>query len=159
VSSPLLIDFDALDLSRTIVPVEGIRKALKQRGRFEMLHGILHFDLEGRLVVGYRDIVRDDWWAEDHIPGRPIFPGALQIEGAAQLCTFDFIHRRSDLDGAFVGFAGVNETRFRGLIEPPSRLLWAGRLLRMRTSMFTYAAQAFVEQKLVFETEIMGVVV
>jgi 3-hydroxyacyl-[acyl-carrier-protein] dehydratase len=124
-----------------------------------MLDGLLHFDLESNLVVGFKDIHADDWWAGGHVPGRPIFPGVLQCEGAAQVCTFDFMHRRPDLEGAFVGFAGMNKTRFRGIVEPPCRMIWAGAVGNIRTTMFTYQAQGFVDRKLVFETEIMGVVV
>jgi len=154
-----LIDFEALDLSEIVTPIEEVREFCRQRGRFELLDGILHFDLEGQIVVGFKDIRADDWWADGHIPGRPIFPGVLQCEGAAQLCTFDFMHRRPDLRGAFVGFAGMNKTRFRGIVEPPARLIWAAAVEHIRRTMFTYRAQAFVDRKLVFETEIMGVVV
>lgn len=157
-SAPL-IDFEALDLSKVVVPPEQIRDFCQQRGQFEMLDGILHFDLEAKCVVGFKDIRADDWWADGHIPGRPIFPGALQCEGAAQLCTYDFMHRRKDLAGAFVGFAGMNKTRFRGIVEPPCRLIWVGEVRNVRRTMFTYYAQGFVDRKLVFETEIMGVVV
>jgi 3-hydroxymyristoyl/3-hydroxydecanoyl-(acyl carrier protein) dehydratase len=154
-----LIDFETLDLSRVVVTKERLRDFCKQRGEFEMLDGLLHFDLEGKRAVGFKDLTPRDWWAAGHIPGRPIFPGALQCEGAAQLCTYDFMHRRPDLAGAFVGFAGMNETRFRGIVEPPCRLIFVGEVQTIRKTMFTYYAQAFVDQKLVFETEIMGVVV
>jgi 3-hydroxyacyl-[acyl-carrier-protein] dehydratase len=154
-----LIDFEALDLSRDVVSMDEVRRACKQRNRFEMLDGVLHFDLEGKLVVGYKDIREDDWWAADHIPGRPIFPGVLQCEGAAQLCTFDFVQRGEKSDELFVGFGGMNKTRFRGVVAPPSRLIWAAEVRNIRTRMFTYYAQGFVDRKLVFETEIMGVVV
>jgi 3-hydroxymyristoyl/3-hydroxydecanoyl-(acyl carrier protein) dehydratase len=159
VATQPLIDFEKLDLSRVVIGPEEIRRYCQQRNRFEMLHGILHFDLTGNLIVGFRDIRADDWWAADHVPGRPIFPGALQIEGAAQLCTFDFMHRREDLAGRFVGFAGLNDTRFRGLVLPGTRLIWAGAVHRIRSSMFTYKTQGFVDRELVFETEIMGVVI
>jgi len=154
-----LIDFDSLDLSREVVSMDSVREVCKQRGPFEMLDGVLHFDLEGDLVVGYRDIRADDWWAPHHIPGRPIFPGALMIEAAAQLCTYHFIHRRPDLDDAFVGFGGVDKTRFRAAVEPECRLILAGRCSRLRSRAFTYETQGFVDQRLVFESLIMGVVI
>ena len=157
-STPL-IDFETIDLSRVVVTKEAVREYCKQRGEFEMLDGLLHFDLAGKRAVGFKDLTPRDWWAAGHIPGRPIFPGALQCEGAAQLCTYDFMHRRPDLTGAFVGFAGMNETRFRGIVEPPCRLIFVGEVQAIRKTMFTYYAQAFVDRKLVFETEIMGVVV
>ncbi len=154
-----LIDFEAIDLSREVVSMDEVRKVCLQRNRFALLDGVLHFDLEGKLIVGYKDVRDDEWWASDHIPGRPIFPGVLQCEGAGQLCTFDFWQRRTTNDSAFVGFGGMNKTRFRGLVVPPARLIWAAEARKIRSKMFVYYAQGFVDRKIVFETEIMGVVV
>ena len=154
-----LIDFDRIDLSAPIVSMDEVRKVCKQRGEMEMLDGILHFDLESDFAVGFKEVRSDDWWAPVHIPGRPIFPGTLMIEGAAQLATFHFIHRRPDLEGVFVGFGGVNNTRFRAAVEPDCRLILAARCDRMRSRMFTYKTQGFVDRTLVFESEVMGVVV
>jgi 3-hydroxyacyl-[acyl-carrier-protein] dehydratase len=156
-SAPLL-DFDAVDLTRTIAGREKIYSILRQAGRFALLDGILHEDIEGGLVVGYKDIRADDWWAPDHIPGRPLFPGALMIESAAQVCSYDYMMRRGDLGEHFLGFGGLGETRFRGAVEPGVRMLFAGRVSRVRRSMFIYDAQGFVDRGLVFETQIMGVV-
>lgn len=157
-ASAPLIDFDKLDLSKTVVTKAQALEVLQQRGTFEMVDGLLHFEPGSELVVGYKDVRSDDWWAADHIPGRPLFPGVLMIEAAAQICTFDFMHRSEDRN-VFVGFGGLNNARFRRTVEPDCRLIFAGKLLRSRSTMFTYQAQGFVDQKLVFEAEIMGVVV
>jgi len=157
-ASEPLIDFESLDLSKTVVTKEGVLAVLQQRGRFEMVDGLLHFDLKGELIVGYKEVRADDWWTTDHIPGRPLFPGVLMIETAAQICTFDFMHRTEDKN-IFVGFGGVNNTRFRATVEPGCRLIIAGKLQRIRSRMFTYSAQGFVDKKLVFESEVLGLVV
>ncbi len=154
-----ILDFQALDLDRVVVPLDDIRRVCKQRGRLELLDGLLHFSAGEEPIVGFKDLRTDDWWCADHIPGRPIFPGVLMIEGAAQLCTYDFVHRRPDLEGKFVGYGGVDAVRFRGLVEPPQRMIWAGRPKRLRRSMFCYEAQGYVDRELVFEAEIIGVVI
>lgn len=154
-----LIDFDELDLSEVVVPLEEYRKLLKQRGRLELIDGVLHIEPEGDLVVGFKEIRDDDWWAEDHIPGRPIFPGCLILEGAAQLTTYHFMRKREDIRDAFIGFSAIEKTRFRLPVEPPSRLITVGRLARMRSRMFTYEAQGFVDRKLAFSAMISGMVI
>ncbi len=154
-----LLDFDALDLSKPVAPLEEIRARCKQRGRLALIDAVVHVDIEGRLVVGYKDLKADDWWAEDHIPGRPIFPGVLMIEGAAQLCTFDYVGRTGEDAAGFVGFGGVDRARFRGQALPGQRLYWAVRAERLRKTMFTYTAQGFVDHALIFESQILGVVV
>lgn len=154
-----LVDLASLDLTRVLVSSDEIRKLCRQRNRFAMLDGILHDAPQEQLVVGFKDLSADDWWAPDHIPGRPIFPGVLQLEAAAQLATWQFLSYQSKDPGQFVGFGGLNETRFRGVVSPPARLILVAKTVRVRSSMFTYAAQGFVDGKLVMETEILGVVV
>ncbi|MBL4771297.1 MAG: beta-hydroxyacyl-ACP dehydratase [Planctomycetes bacterium] len=160
-ASTPLIDLDSLDLSKVLVGPQDLDAYLKQTGRFRMLEGILHQDVENGLMVGYRDITADDWWAKDHIPGRPLFPGALQIEAAAQLSAYDYSAHRCDgplAEDAFVGFAGVDKARFRGSVEPACRLYLITKLLRSSKRMFRYQAQAIANGKMVFEAEILGVV-
>ncbi len=157
-STPL-IDFDALPLDKPVATREHVRRFLKQRGRFELLDGIAFASAEQNLIVAFIDVAHDAWWASDHIPGRPLFPGALMIEAAAQMCTYDFLQRQPELTDAFLGFAGVNEVRFRGTVEPGCRFYLAGRVERIRRTMFTYATQGFVDRKLVYEGEIMGMAV
>jgi 3-hydroxyacyl-[acyl-carrier-protein] dehydratase len=113
-----LIDFDALDLGKVVATREDIRRVIMQRGRMELLDGIAHVDRENALVVAFVDVRGDAWWASDHVPGRPLFPGVLMIEAAAQMCTYDFMHRQPDMQGTFVGFAGVDRVRFRAAVEP-----------------------------------------
>ena len=151
-----LVDLDTLDLSRVVYTKDDLLKVLKQRGRFALLDGVLHLSpTETDFVVGYKDVRGDDWWAEDHIPGRPLFPGMLMVEASAQLGSFDFYHR-SDRTEGFVGFTAINETRFRSAVEPDCRMLFVGKVHRMRKTLFTYRFQGFVERKLVFESEVTG---
>jgi 3-hydroxyacyl-[acyl-carrier-protein] dehydratase len=154
-----LIEIGSLDLSRTVAGEAEIRKLCLQRNRFAMLDRVVHFDPDSGISAGVKELATSDWWAEDHIPGRPIFPGALQIEGAAQLCTFHFLTAHPEQRGKFVGFGGLDETRFRGVVTPPARMVFVAKELRFRPTMFTYAAQGFVDGKQVLETEILGVIV
>jgi 3-hydroxyacyl-[acyl-carrier-protein] dehydratase len=157
-----LFDFDKVDLSREVVDRSQLDKYLRQANRFAMLDGVLHEDIEGKLMIGYKDIRADDWWTEDHIPGRPMFPGVLMIEAAAQLSAYDFSAHRVPAevpDDKFVGFGGVDSVRFRGLVTPDCRLIIAATLRKNSRRMFRYETQGFVDQTLVFQSEIIGVIV
>ena len=157
-ASAPLFDLSRLDLEAA--PIAGpteLKALLRQRGTFEMLDGVLYQNAEEQIIVGYKDIRDDDWWVEDHIPGRPLFPGALMIEAGAQLCSYDYMVQEGGIGERFLGFGGLNQTRFRGVVEPGVRMYFIGKVHRVRKTMFTYFVQGFVEGKLVFEAEVIGV--
>jgi 3-hydroxyacyl-[acyl-carrier-protein] dehydratase len=151
------VDFAALDYSRPVATKDQIYSLLKQAGRFALLDGVVRFDQTENVSIGFKEIRADDWWAADHIPGRPLFPGVLMIETAAQLGSWDHLMRHPEQRG-FIGFGGLNDTRFRGAVEPGQRLVFVARELRVRSRMFFYSVQGFVKNDLVFETEVIGVV-
>ncbi|MEX1026164.1 MAG: hypothetical protein WD226_13900 [Planctomycetota bacterium] len=153
-----LADLASLDLSTPVFGREALYEVLSQQGRFALVDGVLHSDLERDLVVGYREVRSDEWWAKDHIPGRPLFPGTLMVEASAQLATFDFHQRRPEVKDAFIGFTGIENTRFRATVEPDCRLLLVCRVARLRSTMFTYDVQGVVDENIVFESRISGMV-
>jgi 3-hydroxyacyl-[acyl-carrier-protein] dehydratase len=158
-----LIDPAALAEARVLASREDVQRVIAQRGRFAMLDGILDVDPSGITTAGFKEIRTDDWWAPDHVPGRPIFPGVLMCEAAAQLASYDYLTKHPppmDRGGSgFLGFAGMDATRFRGVVQPACRMIFVARPVKLRSRMFTYSAQGFVEGKLVFETEIIGTLV
>ena len=153
------IDLEGLDLTRAVVDKAGIYELLHQRGKFAVLDGILHYDVERNFTVAYTDARAGDWWTTDHIPGRPIFPGALMVEAGAQTCAYDFMRRQKAGPETFVGFGGLENTRFRGLVSPGSRLVFVASVQRIRSRLFTYQVHGYVERELVFESGVLGVVV
>ncbi|MEW6073199.1 MAG: 3-hydroxyacyl-ACP dehydratase FabZ family protein [Planctomycetota bacterium] len=155
----LLADLQSLDLSRVIVTHEEFYSRLQHRGTFAVIDGVLYHDPEKSIIVGYKDITPDQWWCADHIPGRPIFPGVLMVEASAQLGTYEFYERRPETRNVFLGFTGINHTRFRAVVEPTCRLTFVGNLCRVRSNLFTYRSQAFVDKNLVFEGEVTGMVI
>ena len=156
-----LVDLASLDLSRTVYTVADMQAVLRQRGTFSLIDGIVHLDpAQSDFVVGYHDVRADEWWARDHIPGRPIFPGVLMVEASAQLSSFDFFRRHPEVPTQFIAFTGIDRTRFRAIVEPPCRLYFVGKGERNRIHgskvVFAYRVQGIVDGKLVFESEVSG---
>ncbi len=153
------IDFERIDLRTCVAGLEDRRRVLHQRGRFELIDAFHVLDVENGVLAASKQIRADDWWAADHIPGRPLFPSVLMIETAAQACSYHYQFNRGELAGAFVGFGGVDSVRFRASVAPPATLIFMGRMIRARSRMFTYAAQGWVDRTLVFEAEVMGIII
>lgn len=151
----LLFDISQIDLDRVMYGPDEIRKFNLQRHEFEMLEAVSHVDEQRECLAGYKDVRETEFWARGHIPGRPIFPGVLQIELAAQLSGF-FTGKVMKWEG-FLGFAGVDEVRFRGQVLPGDRLYILSQKIGVRHGRVTSKTQGLVKGQLVFEATITGV--
>lgn len=155
----LLVDLSKVDLSKVAYPIEEIRKRNPQRHEFEQLSGIHYLDLEGGEIVGYRQVGHGEFWERGHIPGRPLFPGVLMVEAAAQLASFFIKCKLGPDDPRFIGFGGIEGVRFRQTISPGDRILFLGRCTEFRPRRAMFATQGLVGDRLVFEGTIIGMTV
>ena len=105
--------------------------------------------------MGYKDVTENEFWIRGHIPGRPLMPGVIMIEAAAQLASFFVKILRTD-DDRFIGFGGIEDTKFRGTVSPGCRLYIVEKLLENRPRRFKSAVQGYVNGQMVFETTIIG---
>lgn len=152
------LNIDAIDQTKVIADREGIQKVNPQRFEFQQLDGIFCCDHEAGLFAGFRDLKPDEFWVRGHIPGRPVFPGVLMIECAAQLFSY-FVMTKAQHPG-FLGFGGVDDVKFRGQVVPGERLIMVGKMLEMRgTRRCIGAVQGFVKGQMVFEGTITGMVI
>jgi 3-hydroxyacyl-[acyl-carrier-protein] dehydratase len=153
----LLFDLSGIDLDRVIYDQDAIRKINPQRGAMEHLNGIVHMDVDRSQIIGYKDVRADEFWVEGHIPGRPLLPGVIMIEAAAQLASF-FTHYSSHWRG-FIGFGGAEDVKFRAPVTPGCRLLIIGVKIWERHRRLCCATQGMVDGNIVFEGKIIGTVI
>jgi 3-hydroxyacyl-[acyl-carrier-protein] dehydratase len=149
-----LLDLAAIDLEKVVYDHEFIYSRLPQCFEFELLDAVCHFDRPNRVAVAYVDCRPDAWWTRGHIPGRPILPGVLQIEAAAQLTAF--LARYVDGCEFFIALGGVDQARFREAVLPPSRLYIVCKLTEDRSRRVTSSVQGIVNNQIVFEAIIAG---
>ena len=155
VKKPLILDFSEYDLDNVIADIEEIRRFIPQRFEMEQLTAVCHQDLDNKIVVGYRDLGPDEFWAQGHMPGMPLMPGVLMCEAAAQLASY-YSAKFKLIDGP-VGFGGLEKVRFRGIVRPGDRLVVVCRLLRIRRKIMTCEFECFVGQNLVSEGVLTGI--
>ena len=151
---PLLVDLTTIDLDRVVMPIEEIRRFNPHRYEMEQLTAIAHLDREAGQIVAVRDVRDDEFWVRGHIPGRPLLPGVLMIEAAAQMCSVYF--KCVSKDPRFLGFGGVDGVKFRGQVVPGDRLVLLGQALELRDRRAVFNTQGVVGTRLVFEARITG---
>jgi 3-hydroxyacyl-[acyl-carrier-protein] dehydratase len=156
---PLLFDLSQIDLeTKPVFDKEAICKINPQRYEMQQLDGIIWYDKEKSSILGYKDVTDKEFWVRGHIPERPLMPGVIMIEAAAQLSSF-FIKQVFQEEG-FIGFAGIESAKFRSTIEPGKRLYLLGRITKYKRRKnaihVTTSVQGVVDGNLVFEASVSG---
>ena len=152
-----IISAAAFDLDQIIAGRGEIRAANPQRFEWELLTAVVHDDATAGIIVGFVDFTADQWWCRGHFPGRPIVPGVLICEAAAQLCSY---HAQAhDLTlGHTLGLGGLDNVRFREMVEVPSRLVTIAKVVKVRQGvMIVYRFQSFVDNSLVCDGGLRGI--
>jgi 3-hydroxyacyl-[acyl-carrier-protein] dehydratase len=151
----LILDFSEYDTNQVVADVEDIRRYNPQRFEMEQLTAICFEDTERNICVGYKDLTSNEFWVRGHMPGMPLMPGVIMCEAAAQLSSY-YSHKRTLMEG-MIGFGGLEDVRFRGMVRPGDRFVIVCRLLKLRRSIMTCEFQCFVDQNLVCEGVLKGV--
>lgn len=156
---PLLFDLSQIDLkAKPVFDKEAIGKVNPQRFEMQQLDGILWYDKQKSMILGYKDVTEDEFWIRGHIPGRPLMPAVIMIEAAAQMSGF-FVKQIYKEQG-FVGFAGIDAAKFRSIVEPGQRLYLLGHITkykhRKNTAHVITSVQGVVDDTMVFEAVVSG---
>ena len=156
---PLLFDLSQIDLTaKPVFDKEAICKVNPQCFEMQQLDGVLWYDKEKALILGYKDVTANEFWVRGHIPGRPVMPAVIMVEAAAQITSF-FVKQVYKEEG-FIGFAGIDSAKFRLVVEPGQRLYLLGHITKYRrqphSSRVETTVQGVVEGSIVFEATIVG---
>ena len=120
----------------------------------EHINGIALADSSTGRVAAFKDVRADEFWVPGHIPGRPLLPGVLMIEAAAQLASF---YTRTFVGWkGFIGFGGVEECKFRQQVAPGCRMYLLGQKLWERHHRIKCTVHGIVNGQMAFETSIVG---
>lgn len=151
-----LVDLREFDLEKVEFGPEQIRKFNPHRYEMELLSSVIAFRPGDGIIVGDHHATADAFWVRGHIPGRPLMPGVLMVELAAQLCSVYWRAQYPEYTG-FFGFGGIEETRFRGAVVPGDRLIVVAKSIEVKPRRAIFEAQGFVGDRMVFETRIIGI--
>ncbi|HYN64686.1 MAG TPA: 3-hydroxyacyl-ACP dehydratase FabZ [Candidatus Limnocylindrales bacterium] len=113
------------DLSMPL-EVADIMRILPHRFPFLLVDRILELE-PGRRAVGIKNVTANEPQFTGHFPGRPIMPGVLMVEALAQTAGVAVLSL-DEYRGKLGLFAGIDDCRFRRLVQP-------GDILRLEVTV------------------------
>jgi 3-hydroxyacyl-[acyl-carrier-protein] dehydratase len=157
VKSQTIIDLSLIDLDNPIADIEAIRQVNPQRYEMEQLTAILYEDPQENSCAALKEVTEDEFWVRGHMPGMPLMPGVVMLEAVAQLSSY-FTQKHDLLGTEMVGFGGLDDVRFRGVVSPGDRLILMVKLVKARRGRMIVAAfQGIVGENVVLEGTLRGI--
>lgn len=156
-SAAEVIDISTIDLTEVAISADEVGKMLPQCGDMRHLDHIIYHTPNYSHGVGIKYVRNDEFWVPFHIPGRPLLPGVLMIEAAAQLCSIMF--RRKTGKDNFLGFTRCDHVSFRGQVEPGNELILTQEVLKFGHRRMVCKTQGLVNGRMVFEGQITGMTI
>ncbi|MFO0828245.1 MAG: hypothetical protein U0572_08855 [Phycisphaerales bacterium] len=153
----LLFDISKIDRSAVAADAAAVGRINPQCGAMRQLDHVIWVNDAKTQVLGVKFVRHDEFWVPGHIPGRPLFPGVLQIEAAAQLSSYLQHVKFPDL--GFIGFTRCDETSFRGQVVPGDTLYILAQEIVSNRRRFESIAQGVVNDKIVFESKVAGMAI
>ena len=154
----LLFPLGWFDLAHPLMTREDLRRYNPHRDVMEQVDGVISLDVQAGTILGWKDVRPDEFWCKGHIPGRPILPAVLMLEAAAQLGSVLIRETlKEEAKDVFIGFGGIDNARFRGLVVPGDRLLLLARRRELKRRITLFDTQGVVGDKIVFEATVIGV--
>lgn len=128
--------------------IDDIMKVLPHRFPFLLVDRIT--EVRENFVRGIKCVTMNEWFFQGHFPQKPVMPGVLIIEAMAQTGA-TMVHQWEENRGKLVFLAGVDDARFRRLVQPGDVLTIEVTQLMRRRGVGKSAAKAFVGDELACE--------
>lgn len=125
---------------------EVIETIIPHRDPFLFLDEVLELD-PGKRVVARMRVRGDEWFFPGHFPGRPIMPGVIMVEALAQAGAVAVLAEEENR-GKLALFAGIDDVRFKRLVEPGDELVLSCELETVRGPIGRGKATAKVGEEL-----------
>jgi len=132
-----------------------IQRILPHRFPFLLVDRIIDLKPKEK-AVGIKNVTINEPFFQGHFPNYPIMPGVLIVEAMAQVGGILAFH--SGTKGNTVYFMSIEKAKFRKPVVPGDQLRFEVNVLQQRNKVWKFAAEAFVEDKLVAEAEFTAMV-
>ena len=136
-----------------MLDVNEIMKLLPHRYPFLLVDRVTEID-PGKKIVGLKNVTMNEPFFPGHFPGHPVMPGVLIVEAMAQVAAILVYSSSDDNKGKITYFVGIENTKFRKPVVPGDQLRLELEVIGIRRGIYTFSGKAYVEGKLVTESEL-----
>ncbi len=141
---------------------------MNEMGITEILHYLPHrypfllidrvLESDEKTLVAIKNVTINEPFFLGHFPQKPVMPGVMLIEALAQACgllIFKIVQRKHDKDFWFY-LAGVDNARFKRIVEPGDQLRIEVELIKVKRDIWKFKGVIKVGDQLVCSAEIIN---
>lgn len=135
--------------------VNDIVKYIPHRYPFLLVDRVISY--ADQTLVAIKNVTINEPFFNGHFPVKPVMPGVLMVEALAQaagLLMAKMLNWEEYHDNIFY-LAGVENTRFKRIVEPGDQLRLEVTYLMGRREIYKFQGKAFVGEQLACSTEII----
>ncbi len=142
---------------KSVMDIHEVLKYLPHRFPFLLIDRVIDIK-EGESLVAIKNVTINEAYFQGHFPNRPVMPGVLILEALAQaggVLAYKST-KTSPSDGVLYLFAGIDNARFRRVVEPGDQLRLEVRLTKTKRDIWKLDSKAFVGDEIVCEAELIS---
>jgi 3-hydroxyacyl-[acyl-carrier-protein] dehydratase len=141
----------AIDPDLPQADILAIKRMIPHRYPFLMIDRVVNIAVN-KSAVGIKNVSVNEPYFDGHFPVRPVMPGVLIIEAMAQTSAVLVVETLDLVDkNLLVYFMGIDEAKFRHVVQPGDRLDLQVDALRGRSMVWKFRGEARVGDTLCAE--------
>ena len=142
---------------KSVMDINEILKHLPHRYPFLLIDRILEIK-EGESIVALKNVTINEAFFVGHFPEQPVMPGVLILEAMAQAAGVLAYKSTNSLpsDGTLYLFAGIDNARFRRVVEPGDQLTLNVKVVRAKKGIWKLEGTAHVGDELACSAELLS---
>lgn len=141
---------------KSVMDIHEVLNYLPHRYPFLLIDRIVEFKNK-ESIVALKNVTMNEQFFVGHFPGRPVMPGVLMIEAMAQagaVLAYKSTNSHPS-DGTLFLFAGIDNARFRRVVEPGDQLRLEIKVVRCMREIWKLEGTAHVGEELACSAEFL----